>query len=156
MDFKNPKRLSFHFSLGFVFFMFFAWFSLTPGTKGAGWLLFMQNQFDFDKNTWFCGAVCAQNSVCSRKEPRQAQARADLKFPVCFPGPSISPAPRGLALGGVRSRPKKRLNCSGQSLVVSSPLGFLLSPPESPKGQSQDVPAFWSSSSSWETGKENT
>lgn len=82
MDLKGPKTLSFHFSLGFVFFMFFAWFPLTPGTKGAGWLLFMQNQFDFDKNSQFCGAVSAQSSVCSRKEPRQAQARADLKFPV--------------------------------------------------------------------------
>lgn len=43
-------------------------------------------QFDFDKNTWFCGTVCARSSICSRKETRQAQARADLKFPVCFPG----------------------------------------------------------------------
>lgn len=149
---KKPKRLSFHFSLGFVVFMF-AWFLLPPGTKGAGWLLFMQNRFDFDKNTWICAAVCAQSSVCSRKELRQAQARADLKFPVRFPGPDISPAPQGLAKGGVRSGPK-RLNCSGQSLFMSFPLGFLLSPPESPRGQSQDVPACWSSSS-WETGKES-
>lgn len=73
-------------------------------------------------------------------------------FEVSSPISSISPAPPGLAWGGVRSGPKRRLNCSGQSLVVSSPLGFLLSPPESLRGQSQDIPACWSSSN-WETGK---
>lgn len=75
-------------------------------------------------------------------------------FEVSSPISSISPAPPGLAWGGVRSGPKRRLNCSGQSLVVSSPLGFLLSPPESLRGQSQDIPACWSSSN-WETGKES-
>lgn len=42
----------------------------------------------FAENPWFSGADGAQSSVCRRKEPRQAQARADLKFPVCFPEPS--------------------------------------------------------------------
>lgn len=50
---KIQERLNFHFSLGFVFVMFFAWFSLTPGTKGSGWLLFMQNHLILIKTPGF-------------------------------------------------------------------------------------------------------
>lgn len=42
---KKTQKVEFSLLSWFCgFFTFFAWFSLTPGTKGAGWLLFMQSK----------------------------------------------------------------------------------------------------------------
>lgn len=77
---------------------------------------------------WSC--LCSELRV----QPEGAQTGpAQSGFAVSSLLPSVSPAP----LGALRSGPKRRLNCSGHSLVLSSALGFLLSPAGSRRGQCQ-------------------